>query len=389
MQKTKLLFTIFVFLYSCSLPYAIRGQGIPPTPSIGCAPHFFCFDYANLNAPIAGVAGGNSVVFVGEPLNGSVVALSRFTGQQIGQLPPPPVGFILPFIMHSLGDGRLAVLDAGGLPRPQPFVPANPVIYEYAYSFSAVQGFSASIVRTISFASVLVGFPEDFVRLDDGRYLLSDAVLGSIWIAEPDGSIIPGIVPQSFNPQDLIPTLAFCPTMPEITVNGFPFLFTGSTIPGISPMAVRNSTVYFYSPCARGIYAFPLSILSDNNLQPYQRAADIKLVAATPADVQVEELLDFTFNPFNPSDHYLYAADPLQLQVIRIDLSNGARQVVASGSTLFEFPSSLSFLPTIGPVSELAVVSNQQERSPLTNDAVPPGTTFNLPFIVAKILVLP
>lgn len=91
MQKTKLLFTIFVFLYSCSLPYAIRAQGIPPTPSIGCAPHFFCFDYANLNAPIAGVAGGNSVVFVGEPLNGSVVALSRFTGQQIGQLPPPVV----------------------------------------------------------------------------------------------------------------------------------------------------------------------------------------------------------------------------------------------------------------------------------------------------------
>jgi len=48
----------------------------------------------------------------------------------------------------------------------------------------------------------------------------------------------------------------------------------------------------------------------------------------------------------------------------------------------------LGFLPTVGPVSELVVVSNQQERSPLTNDAVT-QTTFNLPFIVAKILVLP
>lgn len=91
---------------------------------------------------------------------------------------------------------------------------------------------------------------------------------------------------------------------------------------------------------------------------------------------------------FNPSDPYLYAADPLQLQVIRIDLSNGARQVIAGGPTLFDFPSSLGFLPTIGPVSELVVVSNQQERSPLTNDAVT-QTTFNLPFVVAKILVLP
>jgi hypothetical protein len=387
MRRKWSLFLIFgLLLLSC--PQLGRTQGASPTASVGCAPQFLCFDYSNFNVPIAGVAGGDAVIFVGEPLNGSVAVLSRATGQQIAQLPPPPNGFVLPFIMHSLGDGHLAVLDAGGLPQPQPFVPANPVIYEYSYGFSPLQGFSASLVRTISFASVLVGFPEDFVHLDDGRYLLSDAVLGSIWIAEPDGTIIPGIVPQTFDPQNLIPTLALCPTMPEITVNGIPFLFTGSTIPGVSPMAVRNDTVYYYSPCARGIYSFPLAILADNR-QPYQRAADIQLVAPTPADVQVEELLDFSFNPFNASDPYLYAADPLQLQVIRVDLSNGARQVIASGPTLFDFPSSLSFLPTIGPVSELAVVSNQQERSPLTNDAVPPGTTFQLPFMVAKILVLP
>jgi hypothetical protein len=170
-------------------------------------------------------------------------------------------------------------------------------------------------------------------------------------------------------------------------VNGYPFLFSGSTLPGVSPLAVRDGTVYYYSPCARGIYGFPVAVLSDNQ-QPYERAASIHLIAPTPADVEVEELLDFSFNPFNPLDRYLYAADPLQLSVIRIDLTNGARQVVASGATLFDFPSSLGFLPTIGPVSQLVVVSNQQERSPLTNDAVS-GTTFNLPFIVATVLVTP
>ena len=387
MENMKWWFALSVCLFLCLHSNPACAQETSPTVSSGASQRFLSFDYANINVPIAGVAAGNTLVFVGEPLNGGVVVLSRFTGRQIAQLPPPPSGFVLPFIMHSLGEGHLAVLDAGGLPRPQPFVPANPVIYEYTYSFSPLQGFSASLVRTISFASVLVGFPEDFGRLDDGRYLLSDAVLGSIWIAEPDGSIIPGIVPQSFNPQDLIPTLAFCPTMPEITVNGYPFLFTGSTIPGVSPMAVRNGIVYYYSPCARGVYSFPLSILSDSR-QPYQRAADIRLVAPTPADVEVEELLDFSFNPFNRSDPYLYAADPLQLQVIRIDLSTGARQIIASGPKLFDFPSSLGFLPTVGPVSELVVVSNQQERSPLTNDAVT-QTTFRLPFIVAEILVLP
>ncbi|HST09586.1 MAG TPA: hypothetical protein VLL05_04365, partial [Terriglobales bacterium] len=60
-------------------------------------------DYANINNVIAGVAGGNGVVFVGEPLNGSVVVLSRITGHRIGQLPPPSNGFVLPFIIHSLG----------------------------------------------------------------------------------------------------------------------------------------------------------------------------------------------------------------------------------------------------------------------------------------------
>jgi len=102
----------------------------------------------------------------------------------------------------------------------------------------------------------------------------------------------------------------------------------------------------------------------------------------------VEELLDFTFNPFNPSDRYLYAVDPLKLRVIRVDLTNGSRQVVAAGPELFDFPSSMGFLPTIGPVSELVVVSNQQERSPITNDAVS-QTTFDIPFKVAKIFIAP
>jgi hypothetical protein len=328
------------------------------------------------------------VVFVGEPLDGKVIALSRLTGKKVGELPPPPNGFALPFIMHIVGDNKVAILDAGGVPQPNPFVPSNPTIYEYAWGFDRNHAFSAALTRTISFASVVVGFSEDFTRLQDGRYLLSDAVLGSIWVVERDGTVVPRIVPRSFDLPDLIPQLAaICPPMPTVTVNGLPFLFTGSALPGVSPMAVRHGTVYYFSPCARGIYAFPLSILSDHR-QPYQRAADIRLVAATAADVAVEELFDFAFNPYNPHDRYLYAADALQLRVIRIDVSTGARQVVANDPKLFDFPSALSFAPTFGPVSELFVVSNQQERLTVTNDAAPADAP-NLPFIAAKILALP
>lgn len=341
------------------------------------------YDFAHLPTPIAGVAGGRDVVFVGEPLNSSVAALSRLTGRQVGALPAPPSGFVLPFIVHSLGEGRIAVLDAGGTPQPDPPVLANPTIYEYAYSTSG--GFSAQLVRTIRFTGVPVGFAEDFVLLPDGRYLLSDAILGSVWVVQPDGTVTPGIVPKTFEPADFIPRLALCPTMPKVTVNGVPFLFSGSTLPGVSPLAVRDGNVYYYSPCARGIYSFPLSVLSDHR-QPYERAADIRLVAPTPADVPVEELLDFTFNPFNPADRYLYAADALQLRVIRIDLATGARQVVAGDPRRFDFPSALGFLPTTGGLSELVVVSNQQERLTVTNDAITEDAP-NLPFVVAKVLV--
>jgi hypothetical protein len=365
-------------------PQPVPEQTATSQQALWGPPPTFAAALGNLDAPIAGVAGTDDVVFVGEPLNGTVVVLSTITGQQIAQLTPPPEGFAIPFIMHIVGPNKLTILGAGGLPQPAPFMPANPFLYEYAFNYDHHSGFSATLVRQASFSSVLIGFSEDFVHLDDGRYLVSDSVLGSIWILEPDGTVNPGIVPQSFeDPSDFIPLLAFCPTMPEVTVNGYPFLFTGSTLPGVSPLAVRNGTVYYYSPCARGIYSFPLSILTDHR-QPYQRASSISLVAATPAWIEVEELLDFQFNPYDPFDNHLYAAQGLQMSVIRVDVSNGNREVLATGPTLFDFPSSLGFLPPVFGVNRLVVASNQQERSPITNDAVT-QTTFNLPFIVGEV----
>lgn len=341
-------------------------------------------DFANFNAVIAGVAAEREVAFVGEPLNSQVAVVSRRTGRQLAVLPRPPAGFVLPFIMHAVSDDRIVILDAGGFPQLAPFAPVNPTLYEYEVHSTAGGGFSAALIRQISFKNVYVGFTEDFVRLDDGRYLVSDSVLGSIWIIERDGTIKPGIVPKSFGDRDRIPKLAYCLPMPTVTVNGYPFLFADKSLPGVSPIAVRNGTVYYYSPCARGLYAFPLAILSDDR-QPYQRAADIRLVAATPQNVAVEELLDTQFDRYDRSDPYLYAANALALQVIRIDVRSGRREVIASGAGLFDFPSSLAFLPPLfAGDRSLLVASNQQERTPLTNAAVS-TTTFQLPFIVSKI----
>lgn len=174
-----------------------------------------------------------------------------------------------------------------------------------------------------------------------------------------------------------------------IDVGGVPFLFSGATLPGASPLglAERAGLLYFYSPCAEGLYAVPLAALADTRA-PHERAADIRLVAAKPADVPVEQLLGLTFNPFSPWDRWLYAADSLQLRIIRIDVATGRRQVVADHPDLFNFPSSLAFLPPVLGVSPLAVVSNQQHRLTLTNAAISEDLAAP-PFIIAKVFALP
>ena len=346
------------------------------------------YEYTTLDLPFpAGVAAGRNIVFVGSPFESRVVALSRSSGRPLGELPSPPNGFVLPFILKHVGEHRLAVLDPGGFPSPIPFVPASPTIYEYDYGFSPGSGFSATLVRSISFASVQVGFAENILRLEDGRYLLTDAILGSIWIAEVDGTIRPGIVPRTFASQDAIQQLHFCSTMPLIEVGGVPFLFSGSTLPGVSPIAARNGTVYFHSSCGGGLFSVPLASLSDGRAS-YQRADDIRLVSPKPSNVEVEELLDASFDPYSPSDHFLYAADALQLRLIRINVRTGQRQVVADDQRLFDFPSSLGFLQPLSGFAprELLVVSNQQHRTPVTNDAIATDI-LELPFIATKVLI--
>jgi hypothetical protein len=349
------------------------------------AHHAWSSELIELPAPPAGVAARDGLVFVGSPLEGRVLVATEATGQLLSELPLPPVGyFALPFILHSIGHGRLAVLDAGGLPSPSPFVPASPTIYEYTYSYGR-GGFSASVTRVVSFEGVPFGFAEDFVGLDDGRYVVSDAIYGALWIVEKDGQIEPGIVPQTFEPGTGVTALRMCPTMPLIQVGGLPFLFSGATNPGVEALAVRDGRLFFYSPCAEGLYSVPISSLADAR-EPWDRAADITLVSPKPHDVAVEQLLGLAFDPYDRDDPWLYAADSLQLRLIRIHARTGRREVVADNPRLFNFPSSTGFAGPLFGHAQLLVVSNQQHRTALTNGAITEDV-FEPPFIVTRVFL--
>jgi hypothetical protein len=291
--------------------------------------------------------------------------------------------------MKHIAPNKVAIMDAGGFPTPLPLVPANPTIYEYTYTSNG-KSVNATLTRSIPFSSALVGFSEDIVLLKDGRYLLADAVLGSIWIANTDGTIVPGIVPKTFEPADAIPQLYFCPTMPTVQVGGVPFLFSASTIPGISSITERDGIVYFSSACAGAVYKVPLASLTDSR-EPWQRAEDIELLSPKPAGEEVEELLSMIFDPSNPHEHFMYAADAMQLRLIRINTQTGERQVLGDDHELFNFPSSLSFMPPLGREEifpQLVVVSNQQQLTPITNDLAP-ADNFEFPFLATRVVLKP
>jgi hypothetical protein len=357
---------------------------------IELTPQALSFKYLELSPPLpGGVAAGEKVVFIGDPLAGRVVEYSRQSGRQLGELPQPPNPFVLPFMMKHIAPNKVAIMDAGGFPTPLPLVPANPTIYEYTYTTHG-NTVNATLTRSIPFSSALIGFAEDIVLLKDGRYLLADAVLGGIWIANTDGTITPGIVPKTIAAADAIPQLYFCPTMPLVHVGGVPFLFTGSTIPGISTITERDGMVYFASACAGAVYKVPLASLTDSR-QPWQRAADIQLLSPKPQDAQVEELLSMTFDPSNPHEHYMYAADAMRLRLIRINTITGARQIVGDDPELFNFPSSLSFMPPVTREEifpQLVVVSNQQQLTPILNDAVTEDM-FQFPFLATRVVLKP
>jgi hypothetical protein len=333
-----------------------------------------------------GIAGDRNVLFVTEPLHGRVVVLDRFTGQQIDELPAPPGGFLLPFELRLPSKGHLVVLDAGGFPGPTG--PAFPRVYDYCYKYDrAHDTFRAELVSTVSFEGIPFGFSEDVEVLDDGRCVVSDSLIGALWVIEPDGSIVPGIVPASPAPEDGIPALApgfFFPTVD--TVGGVPFELPGNFAPGVGSLTSDGEYLYFGNTFAGGLRRVPIKVFDDDRL-PYERADDIELVSAPPDAGDFDTLKGLTFNPYDRHDHGLYATDPFHLRLVRIDVATGQRTVLAADPELFNFPVSAKFLPPVRGETTLVVCSDQEHRFAALNAALEGVSEFQFPFLITKVAV--
>jgi len=346
------------------------------------SPHAVGFDLVKAQNLIHGIAGDDRFVFVTEPLTGRVTVHSRVTGRQIAELPPPPGGFLLPFTLRVPERGRLVVLDPGGFPNPAAGVIAR--VYDYDYDFDArTRSFRATLARTVRFDGLPVGFSEDVEVLDDGSYVLTDSVIGAIWLIEPDGAIRPGLLPSSFEFGQGLPFLEPC-ILGTVTVDGIPLDLGGGYAPGAGSVAASGGYVYWGGFCHGGIHRISLSTLRDSSRSAEERAQEIEVVTeSAPGSPQLFKGL--TFNRFDPNDRRLYATDCFHGGLVRIDVETGQSQTLISDSVLFDFPVSAHFLPPLG-LQTLMIASDQEHRFDALNAAID-HDMFRPPFRAAEVLL--
>ncbi len=343
--------------------------------------HAIAYDYALRDDLPHGVAGDADVIFVTEPLRGRVVVLGRVTGRELAELPAPPDGFVLPFALRVAEPGRLVVLDPGGFPDPTGGLPTAR-ISEYDYRLDRRHRFVAEHVRTIRLEGVPTVFTEDLEVLADGRYVISEAGIGALWIVAPDGTPSPAIFPASPAPSDTIPELGPCAFPTDVEVDGIPFRLAGDFAPGVGSLAADDTWLYFGSTCAGGLWRVPIASLDDAR-PPFARADDIELLSPAPPGASADVLKGLSVDVYGDPDA-LYAASPLELAVIRIDLETGARETVIADGPLFDFPVATTFLPPRFGSTPLVVVSDQEHRWTGINAALTEDL-FRVPFTIAKV----
>lgn len=343
--------------------------------------HAVAYEYAHRNDLIHGIAGDERYVFVTEALSGNVPVLSRDTGVEVGALPPPPDGFLLPFALRVPETGRLFVLDSGGFPDPER--PAIPRVYEYAYETDPrTKAFSATLVRGVKFDGLPVIYAEDMEVLPDGRIVVSESVIGALWVVNTDFTVEPALFPAGFDPDQAIPGLNPCVQDP-ITVGDVPFSVPGGFAPGVGSMAARGDHLYFGNTCLGGIRRIPIAALTDPSKAPHERGDAIEVVSPRPAGTEAETLKGLTFNRWSNDDR-LIATDPIHLRLLRIDIRTGKREVLADDPMLFNFPVAAQWLPPTRGRQPLVVSSDQEHRLAALNIAIP-GDMLQLPFIVTKV----
>jgi hypothetical protein len=226
---------------------------------------------------------------------------------------------------------------------------------------------------------------EGFTRLPNGGVAVTDALIGSIWVAGPsledwrlaiiDPRFAPGFVEGDIHGIGRAPRGG---TRPYTLRLPSPFPGLPPAAPGIHSItyaAVTDEVVAIRTAQPGGIYALPLAVLLDTTIPPFVKGGFLREVV--PPQVGLSDLTDgIVHDRFHPGTPWVYWQRAISDEIgggsnvlRRAHLLTGEVQEVARSNTLYDFTSNLAVLPPIDglPISLVLSAMGQEENNPEVN----------------------
>ena len=145
--------------------------------------------------------------------------------------------------------------------------------------------------------------------LPNGEYVVSESIVGGLWLIGRDGEIRRGLVPDDGAPP--LPKLGPCPFADggAGTVGGVPFAAPGGFAPGAGSLAVRGDEPLHQLdlPGRHPAAADPRRCSTTRGPPPSARE---RIITVTPRKNALESLKGITFNRWDRDDPWIYAGDP-------------------------------------------------------------------------------
>jgi hypothetical protein len=340
---------------------------------------------------IHGVGGDTDLLFALQPSPSpltppGVHVAHRLSGDNLGDVTPPPGGFLVPltvkiesFSRAGLAgtQGRFLIMDARMPPAfiGSPFA-TNARLYRYSYRYTRRDGLRTTLLEThtLPLASGLpdpsaptlpdgILYPGSIALLPGGRVAITDNIAGSIWVSDVSlnnwslAIIDPRFAGAPRGPVEgvgrnedgvIAPYTLLTPAPP-----GFPPGL--GLFPGIHSIAYAAVTeeVCFPVTFPGGIYCIDESVLSDAATPPFLKSAAVRVVVPpTPGLGDLTDGLDY--DRFHPTSPWLYwqrapadVAGGGYNTLRRVHLLTGAIEVVASDNELYSWANEISVLPPL------------------------------------------
>ena len=356
-------------------------------------------------SPFHGAGGDEILLFAVQPSHSpdrepGIVVASKSSGNEIGSVTPPPVGWRTPLSIEVYDfdrdglstQGSFIVLDAGVEPRLAGTAPGY--LHRYSYSYSPQDGLVTAWLET--HVLPLAGppgpdlptgllLPMGFTLLPNGGIAVTDGLIGSIWVAGSnfedwrlamiDARFAPGLGVPDISGIGRAPgggTRPYTLRLPSPFPGGPP---AAPGIHSITYAAITDELVTLRTAQPGGLYAISRSDLLDTDIPPFAKGESLREVV--PLQIGLSDLTDgIVYDRFHPNTPWVYWQRATSDEIgggsnvlRRVHLLTGQVQEVARSNTLYDWTSNLSVLPGPGnaPFSVVLSAMGQEENNPEVN----------------------